>query len=98
MFCPPQSVVNLIWSFGTLGISPGREALDLLLCQALARVSSFGGVHLANRLWALAQLGVDPGREVQAALTRQSLAQMGEFQARKRHSDGDRDRGKDNSE
>ena len=47
---------------------------------------------------ALAQLGVDPGREVQAALTRQSLAQMGEFQARKRHSDGDRDRGKDNSE
>jgi hypothetical protein len=88
---PTQALVNLIWAFGTLGISPGREALDVLLPQAVARASDFDGQHIANLLWALAQLGFDPGREVQAALTRQSLARMGEFQARERERERERE-------
>ncbi len=73
--------MNIVWAFGTLGISPGRAALDALLHQTAAGASDFNPQNIANLIWALAQLGVDPGREAQIALTQQSLARMSEFQA-----------------
>jgi len=64
----PQALSNTIWSFATLGMTPGFKARAALEAAVVRVGPGMDPQALSNTVWSYATLGLTPGAEARAAL------------------------------